>query len=334
MNTHIFNIDSRNRDKTQYENDSEFEYILSDNQSGKIKNVVEIKISSIELPNVSHFFNKDAYGNTTFDIYTGSDKVTITVPNGNYNSDEIISTINDLIEDAGIATVEFSVNNNTGKVTITVTATHTFDFSNTTDYRSLGEALGFEDSIFEIEKEDDESFNTKVSENIPNVIGEHYYLLQVNDYGHIKNLDKRYMSKIVLLRPKYEMTFDSRTRFVTKAYKFKQPTNIDKLNIKLVDYLGNDIHLNGVQFSFTIELTVIHNSLLKKYHELSHYSGDLLEIMLHDNMLEFYNRENNNSKQKIGNTLMNNMHSINNNNETTALNKNNLDDLKPFKFNY
>ena len=39
MNTHIFNIDSRNRDTTKYENDSEFEYILSDNQSGKIKHI-------------------------------------------------------------------------------------------------------------------------------------------------------------------------------------------------------------------------------------------------------------------------------------------------------
>lgn len=324
MDTFIFNIDSRNRDLTKYNLDSEFEYDFTTSNNGKLKNVVEINVSSIELPNTSHFFNSTK-DNTSFVI----DDTTILIEDGNYNSDDIVSAINNKILDAAITTVEFSVNHITGNIIITVTADHIFDFTNTTDYKSLGESLGFIDSIFTITAADVE----KKSDEVPNVIGEHYYLLQINDYGHINHNDKKYMSKIMLLNPKYEMTFDSKSRFVTKSYKFKQPTNIDKLEIKIVDYLNNVIDLKGVQFSFTIEFKVINNNVLKKYHELSFLSGDLLELMLHDNMLEFYDRENNNKNLKIGKTLMDNMQKINIK-EQNDINKVDIDKVKSFNFNY
>ena len=324
MDTFIFNIDSRNRDLTKFNLDSEFEYNFTTSKNGKLKNVVEINVSSIELPNTSHFFNSTKE-NTSFVI----DSSTIQIADGNYNSDDIVSAINEKIIEAGIVTIEFSVNHITGNIIITVTDDHVFDFTNTTDYKSLGESLGFTDSIFNLLAADGE----KKSDEVPNVIGEHYYLLQINDYGHINHNDKKYMSKIMLLNPKYEMTFDSKSRFVTKSYKFKQPTNIDKLEIKIVDYLNNVIDLKGVQFSFTIEFKVINNNVLKKYHELSFLSGDLLELMLHDNMLEFYDRENNNKNLKIGKTLMDNMQKINIK-EQNDINNVEIEKVKSFNFNY
>jgi len=296
METQIYNIDSRYRDTTLYTKNSEFQYDFSNSQSGEIKNVVEINISSIELPNVSHFFTA-ARGNTSFSI----DGTTYTIADGNYNSSDILSAINALVPPS----VEFTVDVNTGKVKITTTSTHVFLFSNDSEYDSLGQSLGFTDLFFEL------ASTSKKSTNIPNVIGEHYYFLQVNDYGNIINKDKKYMSKIILLNPKYEMTFDSRSRFVTKSYKFKQPTDINKIDIKIVDYLNNSIDLKGVQFSFTIEFTIVNNKVLKKYHELSFHSGELLELMLNDHMLEYYNRENNNNNFKTGKTLMNKMHQLN-----------------------
>ena len=206
METQIYNIDSRYRDTTLYTKNSEFQYDFSNSQSGEIKNVVEINISSIELPNVSHFFTA-ARGNTSFSI----DGTTYTIADGNYNSSDILSAINALVPPS----VEFTVDVNTGKVKITTTSTHVFLFSNDTEYDSLGLSLGFIDLFFEL------ASTSKTSTNIPNVIGEHYYFLQVNDYGNIINKDKKYKSKIILLNPKYEMTLDSRSRFVTKSYKFK-----------------------------------------------------------------------------------------------------------------
>jgi len=48
--------------------------------------------------------------------------------------------------------------------------------------------------------------------------------------------------------------------YINKEYRFRQPTNIQKLSIELVDYLGNSIDLNGFDWSFTLELKELFNS--------------------------------------------------------------------------
>ena len=120
METLIFNIDSRHRDVSKYPSQTDFTIDLNEN----IKNVAFIKLSSVEYGNTSHVFNSTKKNNS-FVI----DDSTITVPDGNYNSDEIITKINELIIDAGILTIEFSLDSNSGKTTITVTDDHIFDFS-------------------------------------------------------------------------------------------------------------------------------------------------------------------------------------------------------------
>ena len=37
-------------------------------------------------------------------------------------------------------------------------------------------------------------------------------------------------------------------------------TNIQKLDIELIDYLGNTVDLNGIDFSFTLSLKQIFNT--------------------------------------------------------------------------
>ena len=152
------------------------------------------------------------------------------------------------------------------------------------------------------------------------------------------------MSKVIMIAPKYEMTYESRRTFVTKTYKFRQPTNISNLNIEVVDYLDNLIDFNGISFSFTIEFTMVNNNLLKKYHELSFLSGELLEIILHDNMLEYYDRENNQKDvpapkkvfkhNNVGNNLLVGMKEINIQDNKDLNLKNNVKDVTGFSFNY
>jgi len=327
METLIFNIDSRSRDISIYPTHSKFKYDLSEKGSSTIKNVVEMKISSIEFPNTSHFFNY-TNGNTSFKI----DDVEYKLDDGNYNTDDIITALNDKTSD----TIDFTINKNTGKIKITTTSTKEFDFSNNTDYQSLGSLLGFKKNTYTIN-------GSTTAENIPNIIGENYFFLKINDYGHIENNGKKYMLKLLMISPKYEMTFESRKNYVSKIYKFKQPTNINTLDIEIVDYLNNNISLNGVQFSFTLELTIVNNNLLKKYHELSFHSGELLELMLHDNMLEFYNRENEENKKEkknlflsnnVGNQLLNDMNQMNLKKQNDLSSRNNLKSLNSFKFKY
>ena len=177
METIIVNIDSRTRDINVYPNHSKFNYNLSKNGIPNIKNIVELKISSIEFPNTSYFFTKKNQ-NTSITI---SD-ITYTIDDGNYNSDDIIETLNDLVP----SDVNFYINKNTGKVLINSTNKRKFSFENNSKYQSLGELLGFENDIYFIE-------GTCESENIPNVIGENYFFLKVNDLGHVLNGGKRYI---------------------------------------------------------------------------------------------------------------------------------------------
>jgi hypothetical protein len=44
-----------------------------------------------------------------------------------------------------------------------------------------------------------------------------------------------------------------------KSVFFRQPINIKHLDISLLDYLGNNLDLNGIDFSFTIELKQVIN---------------------------------------------------------------------------
>jgi hypothetical protein len=65
------------------------------------------------------------------------------------------------------------------------------------------------------------------------------------------------MAKILLTSGLGNQKLDD---FVNQGYRFRQPVNINKLEIELVDYLGNTLDLNGSNFSCTIQLTEIISS--------------------------------------------------------------------------
>jgi hypothetical protein len=78
-----------------------------------------------------------------------------------------------------------------------------------------------------------------------------------------------YLGKIILSVNKAEKNFDN-NNFITKKHIFKQPANISKLNIELLDPIGNIINTNSIDYSFTLELGVIYDSELYK-HSLNNF---------------------------------------------------------------
>ena len=91
-------------------------------------------------------------------------------------------------------------------------------------------------------------------------MGDDYIFLRINDWGYIDFFGKKLFAKVLLTtglgNPKIE-------DYVNKEYRFRQPIDINKLDIELVDYLGNTIDLGGFDWSFTIELKQIVNSIEK-----------------------------------------------------------------------
>lgn len=89
----IANIDSRFR-TTYYDSTSNFTYKFET----PYKNVIRVRIASIEIPKSWYTFNKTLYKNTYFSlIFTDFEniphKVTVEIPNGNYTCKELIDEI-------------------------------------------------------------------------------------------------------------------------------------------------------------------------------------------------------------------------------------------------
>jgi hypothetical protein len=276
MNNYSLNIDSRFRDKSIYTSASEFVYNIPENIDSK--NVIKMQISSIEFPNTSYVFNS-AHSTNYFKI----NDTTYIIDEGNYNTDDLMTSINNLIP-AGIT---FSMGVQSGKISVDASAFGIpikLEFPRIDEYKSLGQLCGFTEESYEFS-------DVITGENIPSVVGESYYFMKVNDIGSIYNKNFKYISKIVVSSPVFEHSYDSRRRFVNKTVHLNQPTKIGKLEISLHDYNNNLLDLNGIDFSFTLELTTINNLVLKKFKELTFFSEELLDIILREKMLEYFAKE-------------------------------------------
>jgi hypothetical protein len=103
--------------------------------------------------------------------------------------------------------------------------------------------------------------NMVMAEKLGNYIGDPYIFVRMNDWGHVDLFNQRFLAK-VLLTP--DLGLVKLDEFYAKEYKFKQPQNVQSINIELVDYLGNTLDLRGLDFSFTLQLLQINNSDLKR----------------------------------------------------------------------
>ena len=84
-----------------------------------------------------------------------------------------------------------------------------------------------------------------------------YLFLKINNWGNIQFLNQQFFAKILFNSYSTSNKIDE---YVNNPYVFRQPINIQILDIELVDYLGNNIDLNGRDFSFTIKLVQILNT--------------------------------------------------------------------------
>lgn len=266
----LINIDSQFRNITKFKNPGKYTYILNE----PIKNVVSIRLASIELPTTFYTF-MSSLNNTSFGIITGEDNQHwVNIKDGNYNSSQMISYIQTELNNINSlysTNLKISWDDIDYKVTISNTTPFTLIFDNNSEYRTLGDRLGYRGQNSDYLKENqqtsfDESSNAYVyswtGETFLDITKGEYLFLKVNDYGNIYNdlRDKDILAKIIL----YDQQFviDNGANFLTKEYKFKQPTNISKFDIELINMLGNTIDMNLINFSMTFELIQIYDQKL------------------------------------------------------------------------
>jgi hypothetical protein len=272
--------------------------------SKQVKNAISVKLTSFEMPN--KFFNISALrGNNSFVLNTGSTPTTITVSDSYYTVNTICGAINKAIIDSGILTgtsrtIVFTYISTTNKITVTLTSTtactYTIDFSNQeTDselYSTLGQMLGF--------KTYDYSSNgvtkTPIIYNLtcaapapggtttdiesaefePDLNIDTYIYLKINEYSIVipQTLNDTYytvFAKIPIVVDKGQIVYDTINQNTSlKLYHFIQPTNIQHLEIQLLDAFGAELQFDpNINFSMTLEIEeVLSQSLYEKLREL------------------------------------------------------------------
>jgi len=241
-----------------------------------VKNVISVRLSSIELPNTFYSFSA-ARGNTSFYItypstvsLTPGTPILVSIPDGNWtNASPIISTT--LAYQVEIA-INSNYNPNTFKVTFdSGTGLFTiasgsgseleipFDvnwrvgsFSSRSADFGLGYNLGYRQSKYI-------GVRGITAEAVANIVDTNYVFLTLDPDWKVvvqETPDKTQLfsfAKVIVDSPKFQVTYDNANR-ITKEYFLKQPTNIISIPVRLSDPYDQDIDLRGADFSFTLEV--------------------------------------------------------------------------------
>ena len=130
-------------------------------------------------------------------------------------------------------------------------------------YPPLGFYIGFRPDIkktsdqFLLKSVIDDTKMVIKATKIYDATGDDYIFVRINDWGYVDYFGTKMFAKIVFSSGLGNSRLDD---FINKEFRFRQPTNIQRLNIELIDYLGNTIDLNGFDWSFTLELKELLNT--------------------------------------------------------------------------
>jgi len=255
-----------------------------------LKNVISAKLTSFEFPNTFYTFSQTR-GNKSFQITVGNETKTITLQDGNYlqsgsstliDYTKICLDLTASLDGAfGIGSFLASYNATSNRITIQnlVSTTFTMTFTplitvstlgltSTNRYNGIGYFLGFQSYQYT-------GSIGYTSESCPQLIGDPYIYLSISDWNNVEHQDYNQTNflvfcKILLTTGKNTMIFDTITSNTTsKIYHFLQPTNVNLLQIQLLDAFGIVLDTQGANFSMTLEFEeVLNMSLYEKYRDL------------------------------------------------------------------
>jgi hypothetical protein len=282
VQVHVISIDSRFRSNLLDSPSNFFLKLLA-----PIKNVVTIRLSSLEIPNTWYTFS-NIRGNNFFDIKFGHQTLLgtngqpliisvgrITIPDGNYSLDTTLSnclqtTLSSELN-VNFTNYKFTVilNPITGLLTIACTDKSSppkkikfqLDFSqglfSTRDFNfGLGYNLGFRSKQTTFQ-------DSHTGNEIPDVIDSNYIFLNLNPDWKVvthRNPDRTITSafaKVIIDAPKNDIVYDNGSNTITKLYHLKQPTNISVIPVSIYDEYNQLIYLMGGSISLTLEVTEV-----------------------------------------------------------------------------
>ena len=281
--TQTFNlhINTSYRDKYFMTDPCNYLYVLPD----KIKNVISLKLSSIELPNSWFLFSEKKKNNYFIIVVNYSEErfiYKIVIPDGNYDYKSIQDFLNQEYfylssnNDTHLKYLKFSID--------------------PINYKSKIETINQEQLLYKFKYDvvliDPEETKIELNEtlgwllgfrlgnylNITDKIisealfdggGDRYLYFSLNDYQFNNNLDNlvalhnnyledHILSKIPVVDGKLSILMDDTLNINNKKRIYNGPVDIARLYIKLLDKDGNIIDLNNMDFSFSLELEILY----------------------------------------------------------------------------
>lgn len=258
-----------------------------------IKNVVSMKVTSLELPNTVYTFNVMNKTNV-FSVVIEGIKYCIFINEGNYTANELVDYLNNEIFGSTTPPVsqfnfiETEFDTKYGKFVFkrldSAPPSFKFDLDFTLpDYPdrsitlNMGWMLGYRKAQYVFE-EDYTAIPTTVKkvgfnpEGIFNSIGFKYLFMSVNEFKNNYNETiipvftnnsslpiRDILARLVVSSDKNNIVFDDSSDLVLKKREYFGPVVIDKLKVVLYDELGREVNLINMDYSFTVELECLYS---------------------------------------------------------------------------
>jgi len=254
------------------------------------KNVLSLRLSSLQLPNVIYCISR-SNGNNTLYIKEDSTGIngTITIPDGNYTSITEFATIlqTEINSQLGISPERFIVTYDINSFKITISnsfSTFTMIFNDPAKsvnnnckiyeptngqrsqncveleeiYKKLGWIIGYRSDAYYNE-------NSYTSEGVYNGAYPNYIYFVLNDYNssQSQNVFGMYSKSIIgdnilgmipIVSNSFYVNFTNGNDFIERKREYFGPVRIQRLKIELLNQYGDKINLNNMDYSFSLEL--------------------------------------------------------------------------------
>ena len=261
-------------------NPCDFQYIIP----SEIKNVLSMRLVSIEIPNAWYLFSKITKNNSfIIEIHKcGKTKsYNIIVPDGNYDIDTLQNYLNSKYfyesdTECELKYMKFYIDPYNYKSNFVIVENchceYIFTFTlifleemNQNLMNTFGWTLGFRLAKYI-------DIDEKVeSEGLYDGGGDRYIYVCINDYQYNNNninivgfdksiLNEDVIAKIPMVNGKLSLIIDDNTNLLTKTRRYNGPVTISKLQIKILDRFGNIINLNNMDYSFTLEIETLYEN--------------------------------------------------------------------------
>ena len=235
----------------------------------QFKNVLSVRLSSIQLPNVLYCFSKAKMNNLFYVSECGDGPITsgpVILPDGNYTLSQLASTLQQAMnEQLDINPPRFEViaHETTQKITI-MNNRNVFSINFLKDIESkdfnstFGWIIGFRQINYH-------GSAVYTSEAVYNSVASDYIYFILNDFNHSQSqnilamysksyIGNNILAMIPLTSNSFHICFDNGSDFIEKKRDYFGPVNLQRLKIELRNQYGELLDLNCMDFSFSLEV--------------------------------------------------------------------------------